>query len=37
MLGAALRASVSWGIAPGSMGKEDGARTTLACATSRDK
>lgn len=37
LLGRTIEFAVKWGLVPGKLGREDGARTTLACATSEDK
>jgi len=37
LLGRSIKFAVRWGLVPGKLGREDGARTTLACATSDDK
>ncbi|KAL9129097.1 MAG: hypothetical protein Q9217_002369 [Psora testacea] len=37
LLGKIVKYTVKWGLVPGTMGREDGARTTLACVTSDDK
>ncbi|KAF6228251.1 hypothetical protein HO133_007981 [Letharia lupina] len=37
ILGKIVKFSVKWGLVPGKLGREDGARTTLACATGEDK
>ena len=34
LLGKIVKFSVRWGLVPGKVSREDGARTTLACATS---
>ncbi|KAI4093903.1 MAG: hypothetical protein LQ339_007585 [Xanthoria mediterranea] len=36
LLGKIVKFSVRWGLVPGKVSREDGARTTLACATSDD-
>ncbi|KAI4149614.1 MAG: hypothetical protein L6R39_002455 [Caloplaca ligustica] len=37
LLGKVVKFSVKWGLIPGKLGREDGAKTTLACATSDDE
>ncbi|KAL8861151.1 MAG: hypothetical protein Q9178_002367 [Gyalolechia marmorata] len=37
LLGKIVKFSVKWGLVPGKVSKEDGAKTTLACATSDDR
>ncbi|KAL9580669.1 MAG: hypothetical protein Q9212_004357 [Teloschistes hypoglaucus] len=37
LLGKIVKFSVRWGLIPGKLSREDGARTTLTCATSDDK
>ena len=37
LLGRTIKFVVKWGLVPGKLGREDGARTTLACATSDDE
>lgn len=37
LLGRTIKFVVKWGLLPGKLSREDGARTTLACATSEDQ
>ncbi|KAL8920049.1 MAG: hypothetical protein Q9172_004679 [Xanthocarpia lactea] len=37
LLGKIVKFSVKWGLVPGKVSREDGAKTTLACATSDDR
>ncbi|KAL8758836.1 MAG: hypothetical protein Q9199_001186 [Rusavskia elegans] len=37
LVGKFIRFSVNWGLLPGTLSRKDGARTTLACATSDDR